>query len=96
ECLAMKGTMIVYGAASAEDFEISALSLLGKMQTVKGYNLNLETHENIARFGAELMQSVSAGNLKVSVTEFPLEQAAEAHRAVEGRKTTGKVVLTIE
>jgi NADPH:quinone reductase-like Zn-dependent oxidoreductase len=34
--------------------------------------------------------------LKVSVTEFPLEQAAEAHRAVEGRKTTGKVVLTIE
>jgi NADPH2:quinone reductase len=96
ECLAMKGTMIVYGAASAEDFEISALSLLGKMQTVKGYNLNLETPENIARFGAELMQSVSGGNLKVSVTEFPLEQAAEAHRAVEGRKTTGKVVLTIE
>lgn len=96
ECLATKGTMIVYGAASGEPFDISPISLLGKMQTVKGYNLNLETRENMARFGGELMQSVVAGNLKVSVTEFPLEQAAYAHRAVESRKTTGKVVLTIE
>lgn len=95
ECLAAKGTMIVYGAASGEDFQISAISLMSKMQIVKGYNLNLETPENIARFSRELVQSFAGGNLKVSVTEFPLEQAAEAHRAVEGRKTTGKVVLTV-
>lgn len=95
ECLAAKGTMIVYGAASGEDFQISAISLMSKMQIVKGYNLNLETPENIVRFSRELVQSFAGGNLKVSVTEFPLEQAAEAHRAVEGRKTTGKVVLTV-
>jgi NADPH2:quinone reductase len=94
ECLATKGTMIVYGAASGEDFQISAVSLMAKMHIVKGYNLNLETPENIARFSSELVQNFLGGNLKVSVTEFPLEQAAEAHRAVEGRKTTGKVVLT--
>lgn len=96
ECLALKGTMIVYGAASGEDFQVSALGLLGKMQTVKGYNLNLETPQNIAKYTQELMQVFAAGRLQVSVTEFPLEQAAEAHKAIEGRKTTGKVVLTVK
>jgi NADPH2:quinone reductase len=93
ECLAIKGKMIVYGAASGEDFQISALSLLGKMQTVRGYNLNLETPANMARFTGELMKHLGAGNLKVSVTEFALEDADKAHQAIEGRKTTGKVVL---
>jgi NADPH:quinone reductase len=95
ECLATKGMMIVYGAASGEDFQVSTLSLLGKMQTVKGYNLNLETPQNMAKFTAELMQHIAANRLQVSVTEFPLEAAAEAHRAIENRKTTGKVVLKI-
>lgn len=95
ECLATKGTIIVYGAASGEDFSVSALSLLGKMQTVKGYNLNLETQQNMARFTGELMQIIAAGKLQISVTEFPLEQAAAAHLAIENRETTGKVVLTV-
>jgi NADPH2:quinone reductase len=93
ECLAMKGEMIVYGAASGQDFQISALGLLSKMQTVRGYNLNLETPQNMQQFTGELMQYLAEGNLKVSVMEFPLEEAAKAHAAIEGRKTTGKVVL---
>lgn len=95
KCLAIGGTMIVYGAASGEDFQISALSLLGKMQTVKGYNLNLETRENMAKFTAELLQHIKANRLQVKVTEFSLAQAADAHRAIENRETTGKVVLTV-
>lgn len=94
ECLAEKGTMIVYGAASGEDFQISALSLLGKMQTVKGYNLNLESGANMAKYAAELSQL--AERLQISLTEFPLEQAAQAHQAIEARRTTGKVVLTVK
>ncbi|MGI8788061.1 MAG: quinone oxidoreductase family protein [Pyrinomonadaceae bacterium] len=94
KCLATGGTMIVYGAASGEDFQISALGLLGKMQTVKGYNLNLETRENMAAFTKELMTHIAENRLQVMVNEFPLEQAREAHQALEGRKTTGKVVLT--
>lgn len=95
KCLATGGTMIVYGAASGEDFQISALSLLGRMQTVKGYNLNLETRENMAAFTKELMTHIQANRLQVIVSEFPLEQAAEAHNALEGRRTMGKVVLTV-
>ena len=68
---------------------------MGKAQTVKGYNLNLETPENMHKFTGELMQLIAADALKIEVTEFPLEQATEAHNALEGRKTTGKVVLTV-
>ena len=95
KCLATGGTMTVYGAASGEDFQISALSLLGRMQTVKGYNLNLETRENMAVFTKELMTHIAENRLEVIVTEFPLEQARQAHDSLEGRKTMGKVVLTI-
>ncbi len=95
KCLAAGGTMIVYGAASGEDFQISALSLLGKMHTVKSYNLNLETRENMAAFTRELMSHIVENRLEVNVTEFPLEQAREAHNALEGRKTMGKIVLTV-
>ena len=95
KCLATGGTMIVYGAASGEDFQISALSLLGRMQTVRGYNLNLETRENMAAFTTELMAHIAENRLEVIINEFPLEQAREAHDALEGRRTMGKVVLTI-
>jgi NADPH2:quinone reductase len=95
KCLATGGTMTVYGAASGEDFQISALSLLFRMQTVKGYNLNFETRENMAAFTKELMTHIAENRLQVMVSEFPLEQAADAHDALEGRRTMGKVVLTV-
>jgi NADPH2:quinone reductase len=95
KCLAQGGTMTDYGAASGEDFQISALGLLWKMQTVKGYNLNHETRENMAAFTKELMTHVAENRLEVNVTEFPLEQVKQAHDALEGRKTMGKVVLTV-
>jgi NADPH2:quinone reductase len=95
KCLATGGTMLVYGAASGEDFQISALSLLGRMQAVKGYNLNLETRGNMAAFTKELISNIAENRLQVIVNEFPLERAKEAHDALEGRRTMGKVVLTV-
>lgn len=95
KCLAPLGTMIVYGAASGEDYQISPLGLLPKMQTVKGYTLMLESAENVAAYSQELSDLVSAGQLQVSVQTFPLAEAAAAHAAIEGRQTTGKVVLTV-
>jgi NADPH2:quinone reductase len=95
KCLALGGTMTVYGAASGDDFQISALGLLGRMQTVKGYNLNHESRENIMAYTGELMKHLAENRLQVMVNEFPLERAADAHKALEGRKTMGKVVLTV-
>jgi NADPH2:quinone reductase len=65
------------------------------MHKVKGYNLNLETRENMTAFTKELMSHIAENRLEVTVTEFPLEQAKDAHDALEGRKTMGKVVLTV-
>jgi NADPH2:quinone reductase len=93
--LATNGTMWIYGSASGEDFQISALSLMQKNHIVRGYWLRNETIENRIAFTRELLEHIRAGRLQIQVTEFPLEQAAQAHEAIEGRKTTGKVVLTI-
>jgi NADPH:quinone reductase len=39
----------------------------------------------------------NSGDLRVQVgATFPLEQAGDAHRALEARQVTGKVVLTME
>jgi NADPH2:quinone reductase len=54
-----------------------------------------ETIENRIAFTRELLGHIRDGRLQIQVTEFPFEQAAQAHEAIEGRKTTGKVVLTV-
>jgi NADPH2:quinone reductase len=42
----------------------------------------------------ELLGWIGDGKIKLRVDhQFPLEQAAEAHRQLEGRKTTGKILL---
>jgi NADPH:quinone reductase len=93
--LAKHGTMWIYGAASGEDFKISVLSLMEKNHAIRGYWLMNESIENRIKFTKELLEHLRENRLKIRVTEFPLEKASEAHEAIEGRKTTGKVVLTI-
>lgn len=93
--LAKHGTMWIYGAASGQDFKVSVLSLMAKNHKIQGYWLMNESIENRIAFTKELLGHLGAGRLKIEVTEFPLEKAREAHEAIEGRKTTGKVVLTM-
>jgi NADPH2:quinone reductase len=93
--LAKNGTMWVYGSASGEDFQVSVLSLMQKNHIIRGYWLMNESIENRVKFTKELLENLGAGRLKIQITEFPLEQARAAHEAIEGRKTSGKVVLTI-
>ena len=94
-CLASGATMIVYGAASGKDFPISAVGLMSRNLTVKGYTLYSEAPETLEVFTRELMSHLEAGRLRILVQEFPLTEAAAAHRAMEGRRTTGKVVLRV-
>ena len=93
--LAKHGTMWIYGSASGEDFKISVLSLMQKNHIIRGYWLMNESVENRIKFTKELLEHLGAGRLKIQVTEFPLEQAREAHEAIENRKTMGKVVLKV-
>ena len=54
----------------------------------------LLTHESLKAGLAQLFNLVVRGELKVTVGgSYPLERVADAHRALEGRRTTGKLVL---
>jgi NADPH2:quinone reductase len=98
QCLAPFGRMVVFGAASGQITQFSGIQLMYKNQAIIGYWLLSQTSrpERIAQAIMELMQYLSNGKLEIIVGQtFPLEQAAEAHRAIAERKTTGKVVLLV-
>ncbi|MGA7226951.1 MAG: quinone oxidoreductase [Acidimicrobiia bacterium] len=97
DVLAFRGMMVTFGNASGPVPEISPLILAQKgslfltRPTIAHYTRSRE--EVLARTG-QLFDWIEAGMLKVRIgAEFPLEEAAGAHRALEGRKTTGKVLI---
>src|SRR2546425_9843617 len=54
----------------------------------------IATRTELLERAGEVLGWIKSGRLKLRIQhEFPLEQAPEAHRALEGRKTTGKVLL---
>ncbi|WP_069803944.1 quinone oxidoreductase family protein [Thermogemmatispora onikobensis] len=98
-CLAPFGRMVVYGAASGQIVQFSGIQLMYKNQAIIGYWLSawLSRPQQVAFAMQELTRYLAAGQLTISVGQtFPLEEAANAHRAIAERRTTGKVVLTVE
>ena len=97
-CVKPLGRMIVLGMASKDPRPIYGAYLLPNNLTVSGFHLsgylgNKEAMENAIR---DLYAWVEKGALRFIVNcTFPLEQAAEAHRQISERKTSGKVVLTV-
>ena len=54
----------------------------------------IATREELQQRASDLFGWIAAGKLQLRIEfEFPLKDAAEAHKALEGRKTTGKVLL---
>ena len=92
-----RGMVVSYGNSSGPVAPFAPLllsqkgSLFFTRPTLAHYTLT--TAELQARAG-ELFGWVAAGKLTVRIgATYPLAQAAEAHRALEGRRTTGKVLL---
>jgi NADPH:quinone reductase len=97
DILAPFGRLVTFGAASGSIPDLSPIRLLAANQSVIGFNLGgyFGNPLAIATALGELAKLVGSGSLQLSAqTVFPLSEAAEAHRQLEGRKTTGKVVLT--
>jgi NADPH2:quinone reductase len=92
------GRMVIYGAASGEITQFTGIQLMYKNQSIIGYWLTswLQRADRVAMAALELMQYLNGGKLQIIVgNTFPLADAAEAHRAIAERKTTGKVVLLV-
>jgi NADPH2:quinone reductase len=97
DALAHFGRMVSYGAASGTPGRPSTADLLFGNKTVIGYHLGQGIQRDPMRvLGAvpSLTELLAAGTLEVQVGHtFDLTAAADAHRAIEGRETSGKVVL---
>lgn len=96
-CLAPRGMMVTFGNASGPvpAIEPLILSQKGSLFLTRPTLVNyIATREELETRAKDLFSWIAAGQLKVHVgAEFPLEKAADAHRALEGRQTTGKVLL---
>jgi len=99
DCLARRGMMASYGNASGavDPIPPGILTQKGSLfltrPTLYDYTFDRADLESAA---AELFEVVGNGKVKIEIGQrFALADAAEAHRALEGRKTTGSTVLTI-
>ena len=91
------GSMIVYGAASGapEPLEVATLAARGSLYvqrpTLTSY---IRTTELLQARARQVLDLVARGHLDVRIgARYPLDQARQAHEDLEGRRTTGKLVL---
>jgi NADPH2:quinone reductase len=91
------GLMVSFGNASGSvpPFDLGVLGRKGSLfltrPTVFGY---IAKREDLERSAAELFEIVRSGKVKIEVSRtWPLAEAAEAHRALATRATTGSLVL---
>jgi NADPH2:quinone reductase len=97
DCLRPRGLMASFGNASGPVADFSPLLLAQKgslfltRPTLAHYSANRE--ELLWRAG-DVLGWIAAGKLKLHIYKtWPLAQAGDAHRELEGRKTTGKLLL---
>src|SRR5712691_6888800 len=96
-CLAPRGLMALYGQSSGPigTFDPQVLSQKGSLFLTRPSLVHhVATREELLQRAGEVLGWIRDGKLRLRTEfEFPLKDAAEAHRALEGRKTTGKVLL---
>lgn len=97
DVLRPRGMMVTFGNASGAVPEVSPLLLMQKgslFLTRPTMNHYIPTRQELLARTTDLFAWIGAAELDVRIGErFPLAEAAEAHRALEGRMTTGKVLL---
>jgi len=96
-CLAPRGMMALYGQSSGAigPFDLGVLNAKGSLFVTRpSLNHHIITRAELLERSNELLGWIRDGKLKLRTEfEFPLKDAGDAHRALEGRKTTGKVLL---
>ncbi|MGO4475614.1 quinone oxidoreductase [Massilia sp. 2TAF26] len=97
DCLQPLGLMVSFGNSSGAvpPFALSELVSRGSLYITRP---TLQTYaakrEDLEAMAADLFQMVASGKIKIEIHQrFPLADAAQAHIALESRRTTGKTIL---
>lgn len=96
-CLAPRGYMVLYGQSSGPvpPFDLAQLGAKGSLfitrPSLAHYTL---TREELLQRAGDVLGWIGAGKLKLRIEQtFALKDAAEAHGRLEGRQSTGKLLL---
>ncbi len=97
DCLAPRGLMVSFGNATGEvkGLDLSVLAAKGSLFVTRP---TLATHiasrADLVATSNDLFEAVTSGTVKIRIDQrFALSDAAEAHRALEARQTTGSTIL---
>jgi NADPH2:quinone reductase len=98
-CLRPRGLMVSFGNASGPVKPIAPnlLAQKGSLFLTRPTLFNyIATRRELEQSASELFDVVASGKVKIEVKQrFPLAEAADAHRALESRKTSGSTILTV-
>jgi len=96
-CLAPFGQVILYGRAGGVPDPLNVFTLFPKSTKVSAFMLptmSVQFPERIRESAERCFTLMREGRLRLHIGKtFPLAQAAEAHRYIESRQSTGKLVL---
>ena len=91
------GSMVLFGQSSGpvEDFAPEILARKGSLNLTRPTLFDyIPDRESLQRRADDLFSWFESGKLKLRIEHiFPLSEAQEAHRSIESRRTTGKLLL---
>ena len=98
KAMSLQGILYLYGALSDQATTVPPLALIGKILTIKGYNIWI-TSGNPERQKAAVdfvINGLEKGTLKPIIDRvFPFDKIVDAHRYLEASGQVGKIVVTI-
>jgi len=99
ECLRLRGTLVFFGQSSGPvpPFNLGELGARGSLYVTRPSLMHyVARRDELLANAADLFDVVEKGVVKIQINQtYPLEEAAQAHRDLEARKTTGSTVLTV-
>jgi len=99
DCLQPRGIMVLFGSASGPvpPLDLSLLAQKGSLLVTRPtLGTFVATRPLLEENAADLFDVVSSGKVKIHVNQtYRLKDAAQAHRDLEARKTTGSTVLIV-
>jgi NADPH2:quinone reductase len=103
--LAPFGRLVIFGnagdsAGRPQDMPLNPGAFLSESKAIMGYsigNLSQTAPHLLADTARQALALVAQSQIRIDITDIlPLEQASEAHRRIESRETTGKLLLRVQ